>query len=33
VGICTLIGAAVFTAGVWFGLIWLLRREERLGHG
>jgi hypothetical protein len=33
VGVCTLIGAAVFTAGVWACLIWLLRREERLGHG
>jgi eukaryotic-like serine/threonine-protein kinase len=25
--------AAVMTVGIWAGLIWLLRREERVGHG
>ncbi len=32
VGVCILFGAGVFTAGVWFGLIWLVRRQERLRH-
>ena len=32
-GFWMLVAAAVMTAGVWAGLIWLLRREERLGHG
>ncbi len=33
VGTWTLVGAGVFTGGFWMGLIWLLRRQERLGHG
>jgi hypothetical protein len=32
-GLWMLVGAGALTAGVWVGLIWLLRREERLGHG
>jgi len=32
-GLWMLIGAGALTGGVWVGLIWLLRREERLGHG
>jgi hypothetical protein len=32
-GLWMLVGAGVLTAGVWVGLIWLLRRDERLGHG
>jgi hypothetical protein len=32
-GLWMLVAAGVLTGGVWVGLIWLLRREERLGHG
>ena len=32
-GLWMLIAAGALTGGVWAGLIWLLRREERLGHG
>jgi hypothetical protein len=33
VGAWTLAGAAVVIGGLWWGLIWLLRRQERLAHG
>jgi eukaryotic-like serine/threonine-protein kinase len=32
-GLWMLVGAGALTGAVWVGLIWLLRREERLGHG
>jgi hypothetical protein len=32
-GLWMLVAAGVLTGAVWAGLIWLLRREERLGHG
>jgi len=32
-GLWMLIAAGALSGGVWAGLIWLLRREERLGHG
>jgi hypothetical protein len=32
-GMWMLFAAGALTGGVWLGLIWLLRREERLGHG
>jgi eukaryotic-like serine/threonine-protein kinase len=32
-GLWMLIAAGALTGAVWVGLIWLLRREERLGHG
>jgi eukaryotic-like serine/threonine-protein kinase len=32
-GLWMLVAAGALTGGVWVGLIWLLRREERLGHG
>jgi hypothetical protein len=32
-GLLLLIMAGALTGAVWLGLIWLLRREERLGHG
>ena len=33
IGACALIGVLAITGGLWWGLIWLLRRQERLGHG
>jgi hypothetical protein len=32
-GLWLLVGAGALTGAVWVGLIWLLRRDERLGHG
>ena len=32
-GVSILVVAGVLTGGVWWCLIWLLRRQERLGHG
>ncbi len=32
-GLWMLVGAGALTGAIWVGLIWLLRREERLGHG
>jgi hypothetical protein len=32
IGAMTLIVAVAFTGSLWWGLIWLLRRQERLGH-
>jgi eukaryotic-like serine/threonine-protein kinase len=32
-GFWMLVAAGALTGAVWVGLIWLLRREERLGHG